>query len=81
MSWFFVGLDLGQSRDFTAIAVAERVEEKGAWDPALFGCRGESKSQLHDVTNIPNTPLADPRGSVSSGEGDERVVYASTISM
>ncbi len=37
MSWFFVGLDLGQSRDFTAIAVAERVEEKGAWDPALFG--------------------------------------------
>ena len=28
----FVGLDLGQRQDFTALAVLERVESKGAWD-------------------------------------------------
>ena len=30
---YFVGLDLGQSRDFTAIAVLERAELMGEWDP------------------------------------------------
>ena len=32
-----IGLDLGQVRDPSAIAVLERVEEMGGWDPVLFG--------------------------------------------
>jgi len=34
---FFAGLDLGQSKDYTAIALAERVEVEGAWDAARYG--------------------------------------------
>jgi hypothetical protein len=33
---YFVGLDLGQSRDHTAIAVLERAELGGDWDPVMF---------------------------------------------
>jgi hypothetical protein len=33
---YFAGLDLGQSKDYTALAIAERVEEKGPWDAAHF---------------------------------------------
>ena len=29
MDRYFIGLDLGQSRDFTAITVVERTEAKG----------------------------------------------------
>jgi hypothetical protein len=53
MSWFFVGLDLGQSRDFTAVAVAERVEEKGAWDPALFDWRKTPALHLRYLERMP----------------------------
>src|ERR1700677_3663189 len=33
---YFVGVDLVQSRDYTAIAVAERVESSGEWSAATF---------------------------------------------
>src|ERR1700678_2792032 len=33
---YFVGVDLGQSRDYTAIAVVERVESSGEWSAATF---------------------------------------------
>ena len=33
---YFVGVDLGQSRDYTAIAVLERVESSGEWSAATF---------------------------------------------
>ncbi len=36
MNWYFVGLDLGQSHDFTAIAAVERTEMSGEWDPVMF---------------------------------------------
>ena len=39
MNWYFVGVDLGQSRDFTAIAVVERAEKTGAWDPVGYAWR------------------------------------------
>ena len=39
MDRFFVGVDLGQSRDFTAIAVVERAETTGEWDAAKFAWR------------------------------------------
>lgn len=34
-----MGLDLGQCSDYTAVAVVERAELKGEWDPALFAWR------------------------------------------
>jgi hypothetical protein len=37
--WYFVGVDLGQSRDFTAIAVVERGLRTGAWDPVRYAWR------------------------------------------
>lgn len=33
MNRYFAGVDLGQSRDYTAIAVVERAERTGVWDP------------------------------------------------
>ena len=38
MTNYFVGVDLGQSRDFTAIAVVERQELAGEFDPATYTC-------------------------------------------
>jgi hypothetical protein len=34
---WFVGVDLGQSQDFTAVAAVERVAEQGEWDAVQFG--------------------------------------------
>ena len=39
MNRYFVGVDLGQARDYTAIAVVERAETTGAWDAAMFAWR------------------------------------------
>ncbi len=36
---YFVGVDLGQSRDFTAIAAVERAELRGPWDPVMYAWR------------------------------------------
>jgi hypothetical protein len=36
-SWFFVGVDLGQAQDFTAVAAVERAELVGEWDPVVAG--------------------------------------------
>ncbi len=35
---YFVGVDLGQCRDFTAIAVVERAELAGEWSAVTFAC-------------------------------------------
>ncbi len=35
---FFVGLDLGQKQDFSAVAVVERAERTRAWLSPEFGC-------------------------------------------
>jgi hypothetical protein len=39
MDRYYVGLDLGQSVDFTAIAVVERGERTGAWDHVMYAWR------------------------------------------
>jgi hypothetical protein len=46
MTRFFLGLDLGQSQDFTAIAVLERVELTGEWDGALHAPQRMTGMQL-----------------------------------
>ena len=60
MNWFFVGVDFGQSVDFTAIAVMERAETTGDWDPAMFAHRKVVSLQLRYLQRIPlGTPYPD----------------------
>ena len=58
--WYFVGLDLGQSRDYTALAVLERAELTGAFDPAMFAWRKEVALRLRYLERVPlGTPYPD----------------------
>ena len=50
---FFVGLDLGQSQDFTAVAVVERAEIAGVWDAAAFAYATESAVRLRHMERVP----------------------------
>src|ERR1039457_7077570 len=52
MDWYFVGVDFGQSRDFTAIAVLERAETRGAWDPVMFAWKKEVSLQLRYLERV-----------------------------
>jgi hypothetical protein len=49
---YFVGVDLGQSRDFTAIAVVERQELSGEWDPAAYTCRKDTALRLRFLERV-----------------------------
>jgi hypothetical protein len=49
---YFVGVDLGQSRDFTAIAVVERRELSGEWDPAAYTCRKATTLRLRFLERV-----------------------------
>ena len=49
---FFVGLDLGQSRDFTAIAVLERAELTGEWDAVAFGRKKTTALRLRYLERV-----------------------------
>ena len=44
---------MGQSRDFTAIAVVEMVEMKGEWDAAAYAWRKEVMHQLRFLERVP----------------------------
>ena len=46
MGWHFVGLDLGQSRDFTAVVVLERAELTGAWDAVMMAWKKTVRLRL-----------------------------------
>lgn len=50
---YFVGLDLGQSQDFTALAIAERVELEGEWDAARWAHRKMAALDLRYLERIP----------------------------
>ena len=57
---WFVGLDLGQSRDYTAIAAVERAELTGEFDPAMFAWRKKVALQLRYLERAPlGTPYPD----------------------
>mgnify|MGYP000636894316 CR=1 FL=1 len=53
MEWYFVGVDLGQSQDFTAIAILERKEEAGDWDPVMFAWKKKVSLQLRHAERLP----------------------------
>jgi hypothetical protein len=52
MDWYFIGVDFGQSRDFTAIAVLERAETTGAWDPVMFAWKKVVSLRLRYLERI-----------------------------
>jgi hypothetical protein len=58
--WWFVGVDLGQSQDFTAIAALERSELMGEYDPAMCAWRKEVALRLRYLERVPlGTPYPD----------------------
>lgn len=57
---FFTGLDLGQVHDFSTLAVVERVQSKGDWDPAAFAWKSCVMLRLRYLERIPlGTPYPD----------------------
>lgn len=50
---YFVGLDLGQAKDPTAVAVVERAEVEGDFDAALRARRREIELRLRRVERLP----------------------------
>jgi hypothetical protein len=60
MERYFVGVDFGQSRDATAIAVLERAETTGAWDAVMFAYRKEVSLQVRFLERVPlGTPYTE----------------------
>jgi hypothetical protein len=53
MTKFFVGVDFGQSRDYTAVAVVERAETRGEWDPIVYAWRKVVSLQLRHLERVP----------------------------
>jgi hypothetical protein len=52
MDYYFIGVDFGQSRNFTTIAVLERAETVGAWDPVMFAWKKVVSLRLRHVERI-----------------------------
>ena len=52
MNRYFVGVDLGQGRDPTTIAVVERAELKGKWNAATFAWRKEVMLRLRYLDRL-----------------------------
>ena len=50
---WIVGVDLGQSRDFTVLAVLERAEVTGEFDPAMFALRKKVGLRLRRLERVP----------------------------
>jgi hypothetical protein len=57
MAGFFVGLDLGQSRDFTALAVVDWTETAGQWDAANWT---HEKVIVQRLRHLERMPLGTP---------------------
>src|ERR1035441_2860914 len=57
---FFIGLDLGQSHDFTAIAVLQRAVLQREFNHAVWAFRKEVQLQLRHLERVPiGTPYPD----------------------
>ncbi len=50
---FFIGLDLGQRQDFTAVAVVERTVARGEWDGAMLAHRRVAQVALRHLERLP----------------------------
>ncbi|HEY9247516.1 MAG TPA: hypothetical protein VIO38_00205, partial [Rariglobus sp.] len=49
----FVGVDLGQCVDYTALALVERVEVQGEWDAAYYAWRKKRLLRLRHLERVP----------------------------
>ena len=57
---FFTALDLGQVFDFSTLAVIERLEQMGEWDPVVFAWKKRTMLRLRYLERIPlGTPYPD----------------------
>jgi hypothetical protein len=52
MDCYFVGADLGQSQDFSTIAVVERAELRGEWDGAMYAQRRATALRLRYLERL-----------------------------
>ena len=52
VSGYFAGLDLGQAHDYTALAVVEAAETKGAWDPVQYCYRRNRELRLRHLERM-----------------------------
>jgi hypothetical protein len=60
MDCYFVGVDFGQSRDYTATAVLERAERTGEWDAVKFAWRKVVSLRLRYLERMPRgTPYTE----------------------
>jgi hypothetical protein len=50
---YFIGLDLGQTHDFTALAIVERAELEGEWDARLWTRRKMAALRLRYLERVP----------------------------
>ena len=53
MGWHFVGLDLGQARDFAAAAAVEHAKLVGEWDPVTCAYRKYAELRLRYLERMP----------------------------
>jgi hypothetical protein len=53
LGWCFVGVDLGQAKDFTAVAILERAELVRGWDPVTYACRKHVELRLRYLERLP----------------------------
>ena len=53
MNRYFLGVDLGQAKDFTAIAAVERAEEPAGWDAAQYAWRTATALRLRYLERLP----------------------------
>jgi hypothetical protein len=49
---YFIGVDLGQRRDHTAVAVLERAEVEGEWDAVWYRRRREERRSLRHLERV-----------------------------
>jgi hypothetical protein len=67
MHSYFVGVDLGQRQDFTAIAAVERKELIGEWDAGVWAYRKEVELRLRYLERVPlATPYPDVADRVAA---------------
>jgi hypothetical protein len=53
MNEYFIGLDLGKRRDYSALAVLERAEVKGAWDPVYWRHKMLTERSVRHLERLP----------------------------
>src|SRR5437016_741777 len=83
LHWYFVGLDLGQSRNYSALAVVERAEVVlDGTDWVTYERRRERRFRMRFLERVPlGTPYPDVVGRVRSVARNEAIAGRCTVVM